>query len=64
MLVCVSDVFSMTNQCYDNQQGRFTMFKEDSLIDFAEENVILNFSFRPLPACMFHSETDNQFKKC
>ena len=40
------------------------MFRKDSQIDFAEENVILNVqSLRPsLPsACTFHFETDSQF---
>ena len=41
-------------------------FREDSQINFAEENVLLNISLRPLqpPACTVHPETDNQFKMC
>ena len=40
------------------------MFWEDSQIDFAKENVILNVSLRPLPpsVCTAHFKTDNQFK--
>ena len=39
---------------------------EDSQIVFAEEKIPLNVSLRPLPlpTCMLHSETDNQFKMC
>ena len=39
------------------------MFREDSQIDFAKENVILNVSLRPSlpPACTFHFKTDSQF---
>ena len=39
------------------------MFREDSQIDFAKDNVILNVSLRPsLPsACTFHFKTDSQF---
>ena len=42
------------------------MFREDSQIDFAKENVILNVSLRlPQPsACTLHFKTDNQFKMC
>ena len=38
------------------------MFREDSQIDFAKENVILNVSLRPslLSACTFHFKTDSQ----
>ena len=39
------------------------MFREDSKIDFAKENVILDISLRPsLPsACTFHFKTNSQF---
>ena len=39
------------------------MFREDSQIDFAKENVILNVSLRPsLPsACTLQFKTDGQF---
>ena len=39
------------------------MFREDSQIDFAKENVILNVSLRPSLrfACTFHFKTDSQF---
>ena len=42
------------------------MFREDSQIIFAEENVLLNFSLRPLlpPAYMIHSNINNQLKMC
>ena len=52
----------MTHQC-DNRESRFViMFREDSQIDFAKENVILNVSLRPsLPsACIFHFKTESQ----
>ena len=39
------------------------MFREDSQIDFAKENVILNISLRLSlpPACTFYFKTDSQF---
>ena len=39
------------------------MFGEDSQINFAEENILLNVSLIPLPPPVFtiHSKTDNQF---
>ena len=54
----------MTLQSCDNCESRFAiMFREDSQIDFAKENVILNVSLRPSlpPACTFHFKTDSQF---
>ena len=59
---CVFDVFCVTHQCCHNRQGRFALiFREDSQIDFAKENVIFNISLRPLPpyACTLQSKTDN-----
>ena len=48
MFICVFEVFSVTHQCCGNHQGGFaTMFREDSQIDSAEENVILDISLRP-----------------
>ena len=67
MFVCVFEVFAMTHQCCDNHQGQFAiMFREDSQIDFAKENVILNISLRPPPpsVCTVHFKTGNQFKMC
>ena len=63
----VFEVFSVTYQYCDNHQGRFVIiFREDSQIDSADENVLLKVSLGPLllPACMFHSITDNRFKMC
>ena len=63
MLVWVFEVFSLTHQWCDNLESRFAMmFREDSQIDFAKENVILNVSLRPLlpPACTFHIKTNSQ----
>ena len=40
------------------------MFREDSQIDLALENVIVKLSLRlpPPSACTLHFKTDNQFK--
>ena len=55
--LCI-ELFSVTHQRCDKRQGRFVIiFREDSQIDFAKENVILNVSLRrPLPpsACTLH----------
>ena len=39
------------------------MSREDSQIDFAKENVIVNASVRPSlpPVCTFHFKIDSQF---
>ena len=40
----------MTHQCCDNCESRFAiMFKEDSQIEFARENIVLNVFLRPPP---------------
>ena len=67
MCFCVSEVFSVTHQRCDNHQDQFAiMFWEDSQINFAEENIILNVSLIPLPpsACILHFKTNNQSKIC
>ena len=64
MFVCVFEVHSVTHQGCDNLESRFAiMFREDSKIDFAKEDVILNVSLRPSlpPGCTFHFKTDSQF---
>ena len=56
--VCVFEVFFVTHQPCDNHQGQFAiMFREDSQINLAEENIILNVSLKgPLltSACTPH----------